>query len=1343
MEPGTSGLTSRSELRSQVHRARDRGSEARSVADEIRSGEYRPLETRWLDYTPAGLIHNAVSDRSFSSRVDPFVRNVGAQAVRPVEAARDFYWDATDHPAAGRPRTGLFAAAQETARAQKGVAATAGRVVGEVVNPFYLAPGLGVAAGGARLGLGGYRLAAVSGMADAFLGGGVEGYLESEGDTFDDKLEDAARSAFIAAPIGGLAGVGLEGLGRVAFGKAFSGFPESGAPKATDGERAWTDAVRASQERAAGSASPHYQPNPKSVQARRLTRRAERARTASLRAEPQPVRDLLDTGVERAQARAIFDPPPVRGASGKQMAMFSDPALVATTARVVSDGVKAGKWAAGHTVAASRWLASHAASSLSSVSDAAKLLVGKFGRAVRRHIPRIWSEYRAFVQSRNVPSRRNVGAVGAGVSPKRLARRVNTLESQLDKAVARGREQVAKVKGLQKAKVERYDELVKQARVLLPKSKQHLALGAFHKVKTPAAFDKAMSKLNNQVQTIVQQEARMTELRDAIKEIIPPDMRASFREKFNVLPDDASLAKALNRVVEYARGREVAVATKANMKKASEGIGNLTEIESYPAAAPAAERLRALGIDPAEGWTGELRARLTKLPVAEQNKIVAEVKAARKALTEAKAAPARRLKEQADSAAKELRKLIADTKSQKFMGKPGEAGIRRSSFASQFIKEYQLNPEAMMEIMGEPFVRMFYTALNEGVERAYAMMRDVTAGLEARLAASGLGEGTAARKALNKAMANDAKSLKRVRLSAKDSPELTRLERMYLYASLTDQETLALVRNGKKVSLGRDPSRSFSLDDDGIAAVAKSLTDDERAFADAIPEAARATYAPINDTHVRLTGQTLPKNDTYLFRRSGGAPDSTPFDGALQATHENSGKHMSMVLDRAEDLERPLVIGNLLLDFDRHLQRSAAYAHIVEPAGMAKSVLSGTALSNDIGMAWGRQRTRSMQDYVQDVINDLGMFNRPKGGAMGALANLVDNTAKGTLGLNPWVVFKQIPSLLNAATELPSGAIAAGARAANPASELGREVRKRMVQHSGMIWARYRMHSSRVAGVIENKGAHAFGGARSLPDKAMMGIEQADMAVVASIWRASEVAVKKANPQLPEAAYWEAVRQMADKAIRRTQPNFAFVNLSQTARQSRQNPALKLFTMYMSQRNTNYNMVARALASGDPKRIALVLGTVAVAQPMMITGIDQMRSSAYGNSRPENETAVLRSLDFGLNSAENVASNVYFTGHLVSVARHLRQKYLLDQRYPYSDPQTPVAGQAGDLIQGILAEVDVAMRAMGDDELTQRDYDRAMRGAEKILTGGTGLAGLPVQGPYRTGRGIYRGVTGE
>ena len=71
-----------------------------------------------------------------------------------------------------------------------------------------------------------------------------------------------------------------------------------------------------------------------------------------------------------------------------------------------------------------------------------------------------------------------------------------------------------------------------------------------------------------------------------------------------------------------------------------------------------------------------------------------------------------------------------------------------------------------------------------------------------------------------------------------------------------------------------------------------------------------------------------------------------------------------------------------------------------------------------------------------------------------------------------------------------------------------------------------------------------------------------------------------------------------------------------------------------------------------------------------------------------------------------------------------------------------MAGQAGDLIQGILTEIDVAMKAF-DGEMTQRDHDRAARASEKILTGGTGLAGLPVQGPYRTGRGIYRGLAGE
>ena len=214
------------------------------------------------------------------------------------------------------------------------------------------------------------------------------------------------------------------------------------------------------------------------------------------------------------------------------------------------------------------------------------------------------------------------------------------------------------------------------------------------------------------------------------------------------------------------------------------------------------------------------------------------------------------------------------------------------------------------------------------------------------------------------------------------------------------------------------------------------------------------------------------------------------------------------------------------------------------------------------------------------------------------------------------------------------------------------------------------------------------------------------------------------------------------RMLSRTQLGSSYVDLSQTARQSRQNPALKMFTMFMSQRNTNYNMAARAIASGDPKRIAAVLGVVAVAQPMMIAGIDQGKSALYGNSRPEDETAAMRALDFGLSSAENLVGNLYFSNHVAGAMRHMRQKYLLGQNYPYRDPKTPVMGQLGDVVQGMLIEFDTMMKSFDGDSLTQAEYDRAIRGAEKIMTGGTGLAGLPVQGPYRAGRGVYRGVTG-
>ena len=158
---------------------------------------------------------------------------------------------------------------------------------------------------------------------------------------------------------------------------------------------------------------------------------------------------------------------------------------------------------------------------------------------------------------------------------------------------------------------------------------------------------------------------------------------------------------------------------------------------------------------------------------------------------------------------------------------------------------------------------------------------------------------------------------------------------------------------------------------------------------------------------------------------------------------------------------------------------------------------------------------------------------------------------------------KQVPSVSNAITEIPAVDMAVGLKAANPFSELGRAVRKRMIEQSGMMWARYHMHSSRAAGVIENKGAHAFGGRRGLTDYSMMGIEQFDMGAIASVWHGAEVSIKRLRPELSGDAYIHAVRDLANKATRRSQPNFAYINLSHTARQSRQNPALKPFTMFI------------------------------------------------------------------------------------------------------------------------------------------------------------------------------------
>jgi len=82
-----------------------------------------------------------------------------------------------------------------------------------------------------------------------------------------------------------------------------------------------------------------------------------------------------------------------KGATGDQLAMFQLNSGIPLD-QMIGDAIKLGKWAKPHVVAGARWAMDTAGDAIRSMRDFAQVMIDKFGRGVRKHIPEMWQKFK-------------------------------------------------------------------------------------------------------------------------------------------------------------------------------------------------------------------------------------------------------------------------------------------------------------------------------------------------------------------------------------------------------------------------------------------------------------------------------------------------------------------------------------------------------------------------------------------------------------------------------------------------------------------------------------------------------------------------------------------------------------------------------------------------------------------------------------------------------------------------------------------------------------------------------------------------------------------------------------
>ena len=89
---------------------------------------------------------------------------------------------------------------------------------------------------------------------------------------------------------------------------------------------------------------------------------------------------------------------PVEGASGEQLQMFRSGIAPDDIAAMVSDAIAAGKWTAKQAIVGARWALEVGGDAIKTMRDFAGVMLDKFGRGIRKHIPEMWQKFKAMRQ---------------------------------------------------------------------------------------------------------------------------------------------------------------------------------------------------------------------------------------------------------------------------------------------------------------------------------------------------------------------------------------------------------------------------------------------------------------------------------------------------------------------------------------------------------------------------------------------------------------------------------------------------------------------------------------------------------------------------------------------------------------------------------------------------------------------------------------------------------------------------------------------------------------------------------------------------------------------------------
>ena len=237
-----------------------------------------------------------------------------------------------------------------------------------------------------------------------------------------------------------------------------------------------------------------------------------------------------------------------------------------------------------------------------------------------------------------------------------------------------------------------------------------------------------------------------------------------------------------------------------------------------------------------------------------------------------------------------------------------------------------------------------------------------------------------------------------------------------------------------------------------------------------------------------------------------------------------------------------------------------------------------SSVKETLARKWGKGKAAlgvTGDSYVQNLMADISGNRRADASPLSFFRK---NAVRATLTLNLRVAVSQAASLPTAAAEI--GWKYTG-KALKHLPKVNAETMALIRKYSPYFWERSRGAGGTEEIALAKSGQNAIDTLWSKLNKATHGhllnwCQEVDVRTVALCWFGCEERIQAERPDLKVGsdAYYQAVGEMLDTVIRKTQPNFTVTERSDLLRTK--NEALKFLTMYKTQANQQMNILYEA-----------------------------------------------------------------------------------------------------------------------------------------------------------------------